>query len=101
MGDYLLEVNVTRIPTGITDVNSTNNVVVYPNPATDNININLGTVSAAEISIIDLQGRQVSYTKHSGNQLVTLPVSILPNGLYIVRVQSEAGIVTEKISINR
>jgi hypothetical protein len=101
MGNYLLEVNVTKIPTGVADVNSSNNIVVYPNPATDNININLGTVNAAEISIIDLQGRQVSYTKHSGNQLVTLPVGALPNGLYLVRIQSDNGTVTEKISINR
>jgi hypothetical protein len=103
MGNYVLEVNINRIPTGVEDLtDAAKTITVYPNPATDNININLvKTTGKTTVSIIDLQGRAVYEAPYEGSQLVSIPVSSIPNGMYFVRVQSEQGTVTEKISINR
>ncbi|WP_276133890.1 thiol protease/hemagglutinin PrtT [Polluticoccus soli] len=103
MGDYQLEIDVTRTTTGVQELSDAARMIsVYPNPATDKINIDLAKTSGkVAISIIDLQGRSVYEASHEGNQLVTIPVGAISNGMYFVRVQSEQGTITEKISINR
>jgi hypothetical protein len=102
MGNYMLDVNVTRTPTGIEETATNSNVQVYPNPASDKINVNLSKINGtASVHIIDLQGRTVFQSSYDGDKLVAIPVSTISNGMYFVRIQSEQGTVTEKISINR
>lgn len=103
MGSYVLDITVNRTPTNVDELSdAAKAITVYPNPATDKINIDLAkTAGAASVSIIDLQGRAVYQASHEGSQLVTIPVGAIANGMYFVRVESEQGTVTEKISINR
>ena len=68
------------------DVMST---TVYPNPAVNTLNYRIqGLVGPAELSITDLQGRNIlkSYTKEANSQL---NVSLLSPGFYFLRVQDE------------
>ena len=80
------------IPVSIVTVNSVNHKVLYPNPATDKVNIvsggEFGMGNGSLVELLDVNGRTVfSQTiTHSGNQTITLDVSSLPNGLYFVRM---------------
>lgn len=57
---------------------------VYPNPATDVININMGSNKIAQsIEIVNLAGQSVFKTK----AVETLDVSFLASGVYVLRVK--------------
>lgn len=65
------------------------NFTVYPNPARDVLNIQLGEAMAAGemVRILDLNGRQIMQTE----TLENIPVKILATGLYVVTVKTTDG----------
>ncbi|GAB4318970.1 MAG: hypothetical protein Kow00127_11070 [Bacteroidales bacterium] len=81
---------------GIDEV-SKHAVLVYPNPATDYIHIQADNpVRFAEL--VTVTGQVVSRVEANGSEL-TIPTGNLDRGLYFVRIETEAGSVTHKITI--
>lgn len=78
-------------------------VVVYPNPATDNINIRIdGNTTLQEITILNSIGAVVSQQPNlDGKQLQTINLSNLPSGQYMLRVRTADGIVNKQFNIIR
>ncbi|GAA3623612.1 T9SS type A sorting domain-containing protein [Flavivirga jejuensis] len=75
-------------------------VKVYPNPATDKINIDLSTLGAkASIDIHDLTGKLVYNEKDVSNKLHSIEHH-LKSGMYIVSIKSENKTITNKLLIN-
>jgi hypothetical protein len=64
---------------------------VYPNPASDRINVVFDLVGRSEIDIIDITGRLVRTTRYdaSGFTNLSLDVSSLNPGVFFVRVSAE------------
>ena len=88
------EVNVVRDSVlNIEDINETD-LTVYPNPATDYININ-SSIEIDKIELFDLLGKLVLST----NQTSEINVSHLPIGVYLLRIISEKGRIAKKIII--
>ena len=81
--------------------------LVYPNPAKDRVNLEISMLQAtkANISVVDMLGREViklgDVSLASGNNLVEINTSALSNGAYFVKIMSNDGITSKKISINR
>jgi hypothetical protein len=78
---------------GIESINYGSTMILYPNPVQTTLNIkySLDETSDFEISVYDLRGvRYYDLLKHleSGSQIVTIDVSQLPDGLYIVKSHS-------------
>jgi thiol-disulfide isomerase/thioredoxin len=77
----------------------TNSFNVFPNPASDVVNVTFEADNADyTIAIVDLQGRTMSSQELSslnGAQSIALPVSNLANGSYIVTITSN-GVSTSK-----
>ncbi len=72
-----------------------NNFTVFPNPATDLINITSnGTAEITKISISDLNGRIV---KETNTELATLSVGDLNAGVYFLKINTIQGVGTTKI----
>jgi hypothetical protein len=75
------------------------NVTVYPNPASDELNVSFEATNADyQVSILDLQGRVItakSLQSLNGTSTVTFPVADMAKGSYIVTVVSN-GITTTK-----
>ncbi len=70
---------------------------IYPNPATDYLNVNLR--EDAVIKIYDLNGRQLlTRILCSGNH--KLDISNLSNGVYIIKLESKFDVKAERIIIN-
>lgn len=65
------------------------NVHIYPNPATDRINIQ-GVTSGAAVFVYDAAGRAVYQTKASGTTVV-ISFNKLPKGLYFIKIVNEHG----------
>lgn len=73
---------------------------LFPNPATS-----LVTVGAAdeitEITVFSLDGRKLLQRRFEGIMRTPLDVSTLASGIYLINVQTEEELVTEKLIIQR
>jgi len=78
--------------TSTKDINLANSIFIYPQPAQQEINIELNqAISSEQIQLFDLNGRIVKEwnirAKNIGNQLITLDLpNYLPNGIYHLRL---------------
>ncbi len=77
-----------------------NRIVVYPNPARGQININLGinSTKVQRIQVVDLSGRVVKQLLVSKNQGIVLPAGTLKAGVYIIRFVGD-NVTTQKIVV--
>lgn len=84
---------------GIEGADGYNGFVLYPNPATTTVTIDLnGVEDAASVSIIDLNGRKVYDGVASGEQL-TVDVSAFAKGAYFVRVTGSNTTAVRKLIV--
>jgi hypothetical protein len=76
---------------------------LWPNPANDQIAIQLSPESAGQITLMDISGKiWVRQTKAFGTELVTLQTETIPVGIYILTFQASTGVRhTRKIVIQR
>jgi hypothetical protein len=72
--------------TSISKVNDSSELSLFPNPANDFVQLNLDP-SNHLISITDLMGKTVFSIQSNGNSQLQIPVSQLPEGMYIVSVE--------------
>ena len=98
-------VNVIRLTGDDCDVLSVDenqlaeSVSVFPNPAQDVMNISLGNLQAAnmQVSIYSITGQLVLEPQRMQGNVVSLNVSELSAGLYMVQIQdTDSGIFTTK-----
>lgn len=82
---------------GITEIEK-GEVVVYPNPASDIINVKSDD-SIQRIDILDSMGRVVYSANQSGGSMANLDVSQFSNGMYQVRVTTASQMTTQRIVI--
>jgi hypothetical protein len=90
--DYILVDHLTTIKD-----NFENTLKVYPNPA-KNIVFVESPFEIKQVTIVDMVGENVLHTKYN-RQKITLNVSGLRGGIYILRIDSEKGIYYKKIHI--
>ncbi len=79
---------------------------VYPNPANNNLTLELnGFTGKISLAIDDIIGRNIfdeyDNVGQNGSAIKTLNVSTLPEGTYLVRIQSEKAAATRKFIIQR
>ncbi len=69
-------------------------IILYPNPTKDILNFTLSeSISATAYEIYNLLGEKVSYGDLNTNSIA---VSNLANGVYIVKINTSEGVLTEK-----
>ncbi len=79
------------------DQNKLNSIAVYPNPATDILNIVSEGANINSVEVYDLRGRRVSSFIDNKQDYVALDVSSFNTGVYFVKINTDAGEVTKKI----
>jgi hypothetical protein len=75
---------------------------VYPNPASDVLNVAFETSEAAIITLLDLQGRVVATQNangQTGTQVVEFAVNELAKGSYIVNISSNGFTQTQNVVV--
>jgi hypothetical protein len=97
--------NTTQCDTAtvfITIVNSISQIdpallSVYPNPAQSDLNVALNLNEEAKVALYDLRGQLV----YNGTFVNTTVISLsnFPNGLYILRLETNSGVANRKIQI--
>lgn len=68
---------------------STNSIQLYPNPANDVLNINLGNLQSASLEIIDITGVSM-WSDQITDSVYSLNTNDFKTGIYIVRINNEA-----------
>lgn len=99
-GTYQLDVDVERQPTGVADVNGSDAITIFPNPASSELNVVLNNAKA-DIIIADMQGRAVQQLSANSQKFITIPVSSLANGMYFVQVKTDKVTTTQKVLIQK
>jgi PKD repeat protein len=69
---------------------------IYPNPASEKVILDAGTIVKANIKIMDLSGRTVINTKMNQSQL-QVDLSALASGVYMIKVEYGSKSITKKI----
>jgi hypothetical protein len=93
------------IKTGVLSLDELNTIAlnVFPNPATDEVNVSFEASNADySISLMDLQGRIVntqSFSNLSGTQLISIETESVSKGSYIVVVSSNGVKTTKNVVI--
>jgi polyhydroxybutyrate depolymerase len=84
----------TYVTAGINDQNDfSDNINIYPNPATKNISIE--SPQHAIIDISDIRGQQIK-TYTTENNITNIDISAYPAGLYVIKINTEKGVTIKK-----
>lgn len=91
------------IDPGNTSEPDPNSIFIYPNPAHVQFNIAIDMESSLKhsIELFDINGKRWKKTLVSGDGEHKIDVSVLPGGMYFVRISNEKGKYTRKIEIVR
>ena len=89
----------TGTSSGINEMLSPQKIVVYPNPASDHINIS-GIRGNAKVYITEISGREI-LSFNTNSSFSSLPVGNLNNGIYIVRIVSENEVSSMRVVIQK
>jgi len=83
--------------------NAISAINIYPNPANNNININLSSIKQDKIviTLFDVTGKMVMNQQVNGGTITALDVTNLSTGIYYITVQTNDNLFKNKISINK
>lgn len=91
--------------TSVEEVIADNSVQVYPNPTTDVAHVTFSVTKASNVTIqvTDVMGRVVSNVANenmaAGAHKVDIQTANLPAGVYNIKIQTEAGSRTERLTV--
>lgn len=102
-----LEVSGTQYKSAVADIKAgevANSLVTYPNPASNTLYCDITSAAAGscEAAMLNTSCQVVlhNYFKVSeGNNHITMDVSTIPNGLYMIRLVNNDEIITHKVMI--
>jgi hypothetical protein len=85
-------------------IDLSNHINIYPNPASNYLNIEAKDVQIETIEIYDLTGRRVLQDQNLINNRLNnssrqLGINNLSNGMYIVHIKTNLGVWNEKITV--
>jgi len=83
--------------TGVNDQPLAESLKVYPNPATDILNINAG-VEISNAKLYNISGQLVYESTGNANEM-RINTSAIPSGLYLLNITTKQGVITRKVSI--
>jgi hypothetical protein len=84
----------------ITGVNNSklSSMSIYPNPASNQLYIdNKNNITIQQLQLLSIEGKEIFKTKNISTDKID--VSDLPEGLYLLRLQTSEGMVQKKVSI--
>ncbi|MGI6320004.1 MAG: T9SS type A sorting domain-containing protein [Bacteroidales bacterium] len=87
LGDYKKEVyiNILDIETSIMEESITKNGIIYPNPASEFINIKLDGISADKLEICDISGKLL-LSQTITNNYQQIQIKDLKRGMYFLKI---------------
>lgn len=81
--------------------NSMRDIVAFPNPAANSLQVQFANASFPSLTLHDLQGRIIKKLNVKGRSKISLDISDLPNGLYTLVGRSNDQLHSIKIIVER
>jgi hypothetical protein len=77
-------------PTGINNIKASTSVTIYPNPASETVNIQVITFDAnAVITVTDITGKRMAVINAAASDKITLHTQLLEAGTYFVEIRQQ------------
>jgi len=74
----------------------TESILIYPNPTTGELIIESRTLKVDVLEVFDMSGKQIlNFTPKTPN-LISINISDFPAGIYLLKFQTEQGIITKR-----
>jgi hypothetical protein len=83
---------------GVDEANGSN-LNVYPNPASDILNIASSNDGTTQVTITDMAGRTVQSTTLLAARRAQLDVSTLPAGIYVVTIENNTELLRRAVQL--
>ncbi len=84
------------------NTNNNQNIILYPNPAKEQVNIKIDNYSFTELTITDILGKQVFNTNiNSIDGIIQINTNSLSSGVYNVNLKSEQTQITKQLIITK
>ena len=98
------EIEYSTDPVSIKEVENINNLAIYPNPASDKLNVtfNTSTPDNFDITIYNVTGQAVykeTLNNFIGNYYNELNITDFAQGVYLMNIKSSKGTTTRKVVI--
>lgn len=90
-----IEIDTTYTITEVMESSAPLDILIYPNPATDYINITIDPTSRYEVMIMDMSGKVMLSQIYQGR----IDVSDFSKGMYMVCIKKEEGYAVQKLII--
>jgi hypothetical protein len=89
-GFYLDDVNITGMTTSIVDISKSKNLVIFPNPSSEKVNVEIKNDISNQnmrIEIFDILGNPIhSRIRNLSNGKYLLDISTIPTGVYFISI---------------
>ena len=96
---YLDDFHLSDIPLETQFLEVSDNLKIFPQPAKNVVNIS-SVNSISSVSVLDITGKSISNTSFSKNKNnVTIDISTLDAGVYLVSVVLNDKVITKKIKV--
>jgi hypothetical protein len=85
------KISYNTVATSLNNIISGNEIMIYPNPVKDNLCMKLNDTNIGRviISILSVDGALIKEISTADNELLTIPVSDLRKGIYILKVKGQ------------
>jgi hexosaminidase len=94
------EVYAAGTNTSIENITEQDDMVIFPNPASDKFFVNLANIKSSQITMYDMMGRQlVQKNSNKQTEVVEINVAGFVKGLYLLNIHGENGTIVKKIEI--
>jgi hypothetical protein len=84
----------------ITEQYINNHFIIYPNPTNNHITLDNGQELMKAVYLYDVMGRKVQHLPVNAPS-TTVDVSNLPNGIYVVKINTASGVLVRKVQVMR
>lgn len=92
------DIIIGSYPTSIINRANSSQIILYPNPTQNSISIKTSNnFKILKLSIKDILGKEFFHQKDINQNLVKLHLSHLPKGQYIIEIETDKGLSTQRL----
>ena len=84
-------------PASVVQLQSSDSLSIYPNPASGIVTIVAGNISIQQIRVLNVLGEEVLSVPDFHESEINLDISKLPSGTYFMQIETTNGIILRKI----
>ena len=99
---FNIKIDTDADPVAVSDENADRNILLYPNPAGNQVTIEFRqpVQGGVQVALLNLQGQQLQTARYDqALGKIQVNTSRLPAGMYLVQVKTTEGLVVKKLAI--